>query len=61
MTNDAINTATPTNEAIMQGSASLTWAEETHTWAQEKGTWATPWGIANDSLNTGTMTNEAQS
>ena len=58
LTNDTLSTASVTNDALMAQSSLLTWAEANFTWGEAQGTWEQPYGIANDSITTGSITND---
>ena len=58
MTNESLNTASPSNEVF---SSSRTTFDETRpaTFAEMQGTFDNPFAITNESLNTSSMTNES--
>ncbi len=57
VTNNAINTATPTNNAL--SATSLKWSEALYIWAQGSGIWSNPYKLVNNAINTATITNNA--
>jgi hypothetical protein len=61
ITNTSLNTATITNSAQSAQTATRTWADMVLTWAEYPGDWAFPQDLSNQSLHTGTLTNNTYS
>ena len=60
LTNESINTATPTNEELTQ--ANKTWADtDPQTWGEQAGTWDNAYNFNNEALNNATLSNESLS
>ena len=58
VTNKTVNTASMTNNQIMQQTKLITWDEATFTWDEAQGTWDSPYGIRNSAVHTAAMTNK---
>ena len=59
VTNDSMNTATPTNDQL--SSNSKKWSDMTKTFAEYPNTWDNPQDFNNDTMNTASPTNDSHS
>lgn len=56
MTNEDKHSATLTNQNY--GGIGVTWDEATFTWNEGGGTWENPYGLKNQDIHTGILTNQ---